>query len=287
MIDYDALKAREFPAVTQSYTARDARIYALGLNLSHDPLDPVDLEYVAGDPPRVVQMMAMTLARPKPWIQDPSTGIDYRRMVLGEVSLTLHAPLAPEATLRGEHRITRITDKGEGRGALLTINRSIFDAQTDTLLAEFEQVNFCRANGGFATDGRHDPPRESRPWGGGERSPDTVVAMPTSPQQALIYRLSGDYNPLHSDPEAARKAGFERPILHGLSTLGMTGHALHKALGIPKKTSIREIHGRFSAPVVPGDGLQLEIWSEDDHAFFRVLRGDGTAVLTNGLVKFQ
>lgn len=287
MIDYETLKSRVFPSVTQSYTARDAMIYALGLNIGHDPLDPVDLEFVAGDPPKVVPMMAMTLVRPRPWIQDPSTGIDYRRMVLGEVSLKLHGTLPPEATLRGEHRVVRITDKGEGRGALMTINRSLFDAGSDRLLAEFEQVNFCRANGGFAKDGRHDPPAPRPSWEVGTRAPDIVVPMPTSPHQALIYRLSGDLNPLHSDPEIARKAGFERPILHGLSTMGMTGHALFRAVGLPQGRSIREIHGRLSAPVTPGDQLRLEIWTEAEDVFFHVLGPDDRAVVTNGHAKFQ
>lgn len=284
MIDYDTLKNWKFEPVFQAYTRRDAIIYALGLNIAHDPLDAYDLRYVTEDPPAVEPMMAMTLARLGPWMRQPETGIDYRRIVVGEVTLRSFAPLPPEGKVRGDHRVVRLTDKGEGRGALVTVLRELRNDETGELLAEYEQVTFCRADGGFARDGRHDPPAPEpalpKPWLEGVR-PDWVADVPTYPSQALLYRLSGDYNPLHSDPETARKAGFERPILHGLATMGMAGHTLARLAGAP----LEMIRGRLSAPVVPGDCLRLEAWHADGLIIFHLVNAEGREVLSNGACK--
>lgn len=281
MIDYDQLKSRVFPPVFQEYSRRDTMIYGLGLNLGADPLDERALRYVAVDPPEAEPMMAMTLARLGPWMREPDAGIDYRRIVVGGMSLRLHAPLPPEGRVRGDHRVMRITDKGEGRGALVTVLRELRNAETGQLLAEFEQLTFCRGDGGFAKDGRHDPPstevtisnlqEEGRPA-------DFKVDLPTCPQQALIYRLSGDMNPLHADPDVARRAGFNRPILHGLSTVGMAGHAIARERDRP----LASIRGRLSAPVFPGELLRLEGWREGASGFFRIVNEDGQEVLTAG-----
>jgi acyl dehydratase len=278
MIDYDRLKAREFSPVFQEYSRRDTMLYGLGLNLGADPLDAHALHYVAVDPPEVEPMMAMTLARLGQWMREPDVGIDYRRTMVGEMTLRSHAPLPPEGRVRGDHRVIRITDKGEGRGALVTVLRELRDAGTGQLLAEFEQLTFCRGEGGFAKDGRHDPPpavSDANPWQAG-RSADFEIDLPTSPQQALIYRLSGDMNPLHSDPDAARRAGFARPVLHGLATMGMAGHAVARALDRP----LTAIRGRLSAPVFPGEHLRLEGLQE---GAFRIVNGEGREVLSNGL----
>lgn len=277
MIDYDRLKARVFSPVFQEYSRRDTMIYGLGLNLGADPLDAHALRYVAVDPPEAEAMMAMTLARLGPWMREPDVGIDYRRTMVGEMTLRLHAPLPPEGHVRGDHRVIRITDKGEGRGALVTVLRELRDAGTGQLLAEFEQLTFCRGEGGFAKDGRHDPPPEvsdTNPWQTG-RPADFEIDLPTSPQQALIYRLSGDMNPLHSDPDAARRAGFDRPVLHGLATMGMAGHAVARALGRP----LTVIRGRLSAPVFPGEHLRLEGLQV---GAFRIVNDEGRDVLSNG-----
>lgn len=278
MIDFDRLKARAFPPVVQSYTCRDTMLYALGLNIGADPLDAHGLRYVAVDPPLAEPMMAMTLARLGPWMREPDVGIDYRRIMVGEVALRLHAPLPPEGRVRGEHRVTRITDKGEGRGALVTVLRELRDDATGALLADYEQVTFCRGDGGFARDGRHDPPAGApRRMQDGDR-PDLTLDLPTAPAQALIYRLSGDMNPLHSDPETARRAGFDRPILHGLATMGMAGHALARAMGGP----LRSICGRLSAPVFPGARLKLEGRRDGDGMVFRIVDDSGREVLSSG-----
>jgi acyl dehydratase len=287
VIVYDTLKSHRFEPVVQAYTTRDTRLYALGLNIGADPTDADALRYVAHEPPVAVATMPMNLARLGPWMRDPAVGIDYRKMVVGEVSLRLHAILPPEGTVRGEHRILRVTDKGPGRGALVSVLRELRDEATGTLLAEFEQVSFCRADGGFATDGRHDPPEEAEPMPMPDRAPDLVVALPTLPQQALIYRLSGDMNPLHSDPEVARQAGFDRPILHGLATMGMAGHALDRASGNLGAAALRSIRGRLSGPVLPGQVLRLDAWRDAAGLRFRVANETGREVVSHGRVEFH
>lgn len=287
MISYALLKARRFAPVVQSYTARDCRLYALGLNLGVDPMDCDALRHVAADPPEVVTTMPMALARLGPWMNEPDAGIDYRRVVVGEVALRLHAPLAPQATVRGDHRVIRVTDKGAGRGALVTVLRTLTDATSGECLAEYEQVSFCRGDGGFALDGRHDPPEPLPPWQSDARPPDHVAALQTAPQQALIYRLSGDMNPLHSDPDVARQAGFPRPILHGLATMGMVGHALSRFGAADGCGVLRGLRGRLAAPVFPGKTLRLELWREGDALLFRAINCDGREVVARGVADFQ
>jgi acyl dehydratase len=287
MIDYDTLKAWRFAPVLQGYDARDCRLYALGLNLGADPLDPDALCYAADNPPTVVCTMPMALVRPGAWLRDPAVGIDYPRVVVGESALRLHAPLPPEARIEGRHRVVRVTDKGAGRGALVTVLREIYDTVTGLLLAEYEQVTFCRGDGGFAMDGRHDPAPDGPEWQAPARAPDAVISLRTAPQQALIYRLSGDMNPLHSDPVVARRAGFDRPILHGLSTLGMVGHALDRAAQRTGGAGLSELRARLSAPVFPGEVLVLRVWHEDAASLFRAVNGAEQEVVSRGIANFH
>lgn len=290
MIDYDRLKAWRFDPVVQDYDARDCRLYALGLNLGADPLDADALRFVAADPPEVVCTMPMALGRPGLWMRRPEAGIDYSGVVEGESVLRLHAPMPPAGRIEARHKVLRVTDKGAGRGALVTVLRSLRDADSGRLLAEYEQVNFCRADGGFARDGRHDPPDDTGPCAAPDRAPDLELSLPTSPQQGLIYRLSGDMNPLHADPDAARRAGFARPILHGLATLGMAGHAIDRAARRAGGGGLSMLAARFSAPVVPGTMLVLRLWlgaAPGGAAAFDVSDDRGRVVVTRGRAGFR
>lgn len=287
MIVFDALKAYKFEPVYQTYTKRDCMLFALGLNIAADPLDETALQYVAAEPPIPVVTMPMNLGRLGAWMKAPDAGIDYSRIMVGEVALRLHAPIPVEASVCGRHRVTRVTDKGAGRGALVTVHRELTDTASGQLIAEYEQVTFCRGDGGFAVDGRHDPSPPPAPWDTGDRAPDRVIALPTSPQQALVYRLSGDMNPLHSDPAVARKAGFARPILHGLSVIGMAGHALRQGVEATDGARLVSLCARFTAPVFPGDLLRLEAWREGEGALFRLVNSEGREVVARGRAQFQ
>ena len=162
----------------------------------------------------------------------------------------------------GQTRIVEIVDKGEGKGALVYSERQVTDKATGELLATLTQTTFCR---GFGGPKRDTPPAHPLP----ERAPDLVCVLPTRPEMALIYRLSGDVNPLHAEPEFARAAGFPRPILHGLATFGVAGHALLKSVCGYDPARLTAISGRFSAPVFPGETIRTEIWREGGVVSFR------------------
>ena len=160
--------------------------------------------------------------------------------------------------------------------ALILSERTIADKATGTLLATINQTTFCRADGGFGGEKRDAPAPHPIP----ERAPEIVCDLPTRPETALLYRLSGDVNPLHAEPEFAKAAGFPRPILHGLATFGVAGHALLKSLCGYDPARLAAMAGRFSAPVYPGETIRTEIWRDGKVASFRarVLERDVVAV---------
>ncbi len=158
-------------------------------------------------------------------------------------------------------------DKGAGKGALVYTERKITDKASGALIATVTQTTFCRADGGFGGPPRESPPAHKIP----ERAPDLVCDLGTRPEQALIYRLSADRNPLHVDPEVAKAAGYPRPILHGLGTFGVVGHALLKSVCGYDPTRVRSFAGRFSAPVFPGETIRTEFWRDGDVVSFRAL----------------
>lgn len=280
-LNYERLKSWHFPDIDVVYGAKDAMLYALGLNIGADPIDVRQLRFAAASRPCVLPTMASILGRLGPWMQAPETGIDYRRIVVGEVALALHSPLPPEGHLIARHRIAAVHDKGEGRGALVVVARDLLN-DDDNLVATFEQTTFCRADGGFsAQDGRSDRLPRPEAFARPERPADEVVLHPTLPQQALIYRLTGDLNPLHSDPQVARKAGFERPILHGLASFGIAGWAILDRFCDAEPEGLTNLSCRMSAPVFPGAVLETRLWREGGRIWFETMCGD-RAVLTRG-----
>jgi acyl dehydratase len=210
------------------------------------------------------------------WARERDTGIDWVRLVNGEQGITLHRPLAGAGTLVGRLRIIEVIDKGPGKGALVLSERTVTDKATGTLVATVTQTTFCRADGGFG-----GPPREApAPHPIPERVPDTVCDLETRPETALIYRLSGDLNPLHADPAVAKAAGFPRPIMHGLGSFGVAGHAVLKTMCGYDPQKLLSFAGRFSAPVFPGETLRTEMWRDGEVVSFRsrVIERDVIAV---------
>ena len=265
------------PEVRQRLTARDSVLYALSVSLGQDPLDTRQLDFV--DPHRALRAlpsMAVVLGYPGFWLADPATGVDAVRLVHGEQGIVLHHPLPVAGEIIGRSRVTGLTDKGAGKGALLYTEREVIDAATGTLLATTLSTTFLRGDGGFG--GPAGPVRPPHPVP--ETEPDLVINLPTRPEQALLYRLNGDDNPLHADPAIAAKAGFPRPILHGLCTFGVVGHALLRGLCGYDPARLAEMHLRFSAPVFPGETIRTEIWRSG--AFrARVVERDAV-VVSNG-----
>jgi acyl dehydratase len=268
-IDVNKLKAWPFKDIEQRYSERDTILYALGVGIGHDPMDTDALRYVYEDGLQALPTLAVVLGYPGFWAKDPATGIDWVKVLHGEQSLELHAPLPAAGTVIGKSRVTAIVDKGVAKGALMYSERDIVEAASGTLLAVSRSVSFLRGDGGFAAAGQKSddapPPRAATP----DTPPDHVCELQTRPESALIYRLSGDYNPVHADPAVARSAGFERPILHGLCSFGVTGHALLKTLCGWDASRLKEIGCRFSSPVYPGETLRVEMWQHGEAVQFR------------------
>jgi acyl dehydratase len=278
-IDYDRLLALRIPDVEHRYTRRDTILYALGVGLGADPLDPDQLRFVYEPDLQALPTMAVVLAYPGFWVRDLDCGIDWVRVVHGEQGLHLHKPLPPEGHVVGETRVIEVIDKGPGKGALVYTARQVFDKATGDLLAGLTQTIFCRSDGGFGGPPRQAAPAHALP----DRLPDRVCILPTLPQAALLYRLSGDYNPLHADPAIAREAGYDRPILHGLATYGVAGHTLLKSVCAYDPARIASIDARFSAPAFPGEAIRIELWLDGAEVSFRAIAVEReTVVLNNG-----
>ncbi|WP_091908598.1 MaoC/PaaZ C-terminal domain-containing protein [Chitinasiproducens palmae] len=290
-IDYQTLKNWPFPPLEHRYTARDAVLYSLGLGYGTDPLDPRDLPFVYDSDAkdlRVSPTFANVLGYPGFWAKHPGTGIDWVKLLHGEQTLRLHHPLPREATVIGQSRVAKIVDKGPGKGALVLIERTITDKASGVLLATVEQLNFCRGDGGYSASGQPSDEPIPTPPPLPERAPDDVCDLVTRPESALIYRLSGDDNPIHVDPEAARNAGFERPILHGLATYGVAGRAVVRVACDNRPERLAMLYTRFSAPVYPGETIRTEMWRDGGTVWFRsrALERD-VMVLNNGRAELR
>lgn len=276
------LLALDIPDVVQSYDQRDAILYGLGVGLGLDPTSLDQLAYVYEDGLKVLPSFAVVLGHPGFWPRDLDTGLDHARIVHGEQTLSLKRPLPSRATVTSRSRITGVSDKGASKGAVVGYERSLYDESGD-LLAVVGQTLFCRGDGGMGCSGAALPRSEPDPAG----APTGRAQTATSPQAALIYRLSGDLNPLHADPRAANAAGFNRPILHGLASYGAVAFAVLQATGRNPDT-MRTLDCRFRAPVFPGETLETSVWEDGDLCRFitRVVERD-VLVLSNGRVEFQ
>jgi len=220
------------------------------------------------------------LCHPGPWAADPQAGIDVRRVVYAEQSVRLHRPLPAQATVRGRERVVAVIDKGRETGALLTTERLIVDHASGEPLATLRATLMCRGDGGSGASFGEAQAVHSIP----EADPDRVIELATLPQAALLYRLNGDMNPLHADPDRARQVGFERPILHGLCTYALATRALLQLWCDHDPARLCSVQARFSAPVFPGESLVVQTWGDGRAVSFRAWSKERRVkVLDNGL----
>ncbi len=278
-VDPGHLLSYPVPEVVQDLSVRDTIFYALSVGLGADPIDPDQLRFVYEEELRALPTMAVVLGYSGFWLGRPDTGVDRVKVVHGEQGFRIHKPLPVEGRLVGRTRVTGLVDKGPETGALLYTERQVTD-ESGELVCTLEQTTVLRGDGGCG--GTTGPAKVPHPMP--DRTPEIFVDLPTLPSQALIYRLNGDRNPLHASPAVAAKAGFPKPILHGLATFGVVGHALLKGVCDYRPDRLRSMDGRFSAPVYPGETIRTEIWREADGvAAFRAraLERD-QVVLTNG-----
>lgn len=268
------------PSVQQRYGSRDAILYALGVGVGCDPTAASHLAFTYEEGLQALPSFAVVLGHPGFWPRDLDTGLDWRRIVHGEQTLRLHRPLPTAATVQSVSRVIGVEDKGSAKGAIVVYERELsVDGQP---LATVGQTLFCRGDGGMGSFGHAATPLGPTP----DRPADLAESLTIPPQAALIYRLSGDLNPLHALPSAAAAAGFDRPILHGLATYGAATFCLLQATGEPAR-SLRRLDCRFRAPVFPGETLKTEIWREAGAARFRVTSvGRNTVVISHGYAEF-
>jgi acyl dehydratase len=278
-IDRDRLLAWPFKEVEQRYDERDTILYALGIGLGAEPSDPRQLRFVYEQGLQALPSMGVILGYPGFWLQDPRSGADWRRLVHGEQSIEILKPLPPAGTVLGMTRVRDVIDKGPERGALIFTEREVRDKASGELLCRLSSTSFLRGDGGFGGPAGPVPAPHPIP----DRPADESCELATLPQAALIYRLSGDRNPLHADPAAAAKGGFPRPILHGLCTFGIAGHALLRAVCDYRPERLRSLQGRFTAPVFPGETIVTEIWRDGPGVSFRAsVKERGKVVLDHG-----
>ncbi len=280
---YERLLQYKIPQVEHTLTQRDTMLYALGVGLGADPMDENQLRYVYEKNLAALPTMAVVLAAPNAWLRKTDTGFGTKS-VHGEQSFTIHKALPVDGVLVGVSKLAGVQDKGiedgKNRGAVIITERKVYEKKSGDLLATLVSSSFCRGDGGFGGPNEPSRPPHVLPTSAAHFSCD----LPTLPQAALIYRLSGDYNILHSDPSHAQKVGFPRPILHGLCTFGVAGHAMLKTLCDYDPTRFKSMEARFSSPVYPGETLRTEMWKNGNEVSFRctVPARDNTLVLNNG-----
>lgn len=260
-----------------SYTDRESLLYALSIGFGTDPLDEKELPYVIETRGQhTVPTMAATIAYPDFMID---SGWDYSKVLHRDQKLELYRPLPPAAKLLFNSRVTAAYDRGPARGAVVAVTTEARMQRDDTAMFMVESTMVARADGGFGGPSGRMPPPHRLP----DREPDLSCDLAVRPDQALVYRLNGDRNPLHADPAAARAAGFEGPILHGLCSYGIACRAILKTICDYDFTLIKGFDVRFSAPVYPGDVLTTEMWQDRNVVSFRCLvRDRNEVVLNNG-----
>ena len=282
-INYEKLLNYPIPEVRQRLRWQDVALYNFSIGLGQDPMDERQLAFLYEPRLKAMPSIPVVLGAPGFWSREPDTGINWKQILHGEQGLVLHRPLPVEGEVIGRSRVTGLVDRGEGKGALMYSEREVVDAGTGEKLATLTSTSFLRGDGGFG--GPSGPVK--RPHPEPEGSPDLTVDLATRPEQALVYRLNNDLNPLHIDPAVARDAGFPRPILHGLCTFGTVCHALLRSLCDYDTARFGRMDLRFSSPVFPGETIRTEIWREEGGAAFRARAVErDKVVISNGLFRF-
>ncbi len=276
-LNYEKLMGLKRTGDRFSYTDRETMLYAIGIGMSRDPYDPNELAYTfEKEKLKTVASMATVLQR-VPLLKD--CGYDYTKVVHGEQRLTLAKPLEPQGELSVDSRVLSAFDKGPGKGAIINTEMVAKDARTGETLYTLVSTTFARGDGGFGGPSGSGLEPHQLP----ERKPDLTAAAETRLDQALLYRLNGDRNPLHADPELAKRVGFPVPILHGLCTYGTACRTILREIAKYDHTRIRGFDVRFSSPVYPGETILTDMWVDGNVVSFRCrLKERDVTVINNG-----
>jgi acyl dehydratase len=266
---------------TMSWNSKDALLYAVGIGAGQN-----DLPFTTENTKEVQQVVFPTFAvvagsgttSPGKSAMAEIGTFNWAMLVHGSQAITLHRPIPVEAEATVQDKVVAMYDKGK---AAVVVTEAETKLKTGELLWTTRSSVFIRGEGGW--DGERGPsgPQNEPP----AKAPDHEVTLQTSPDQAFVYRLSGDRNPLHTDPSFAAIGGFDRPILHGLCSYGFTGRALLGALCNNDVNKFKHIEGRFSSPVMPGDALTVRMWNVGaGETVFTTSVGD-RVVIDQGLVR--
>ncbi|MCK1312895.1 MaoC/PaaZ C-terminal domain-containing protein [Bradyrhizobium sp. 23] len=279
-IDYPAVLKLKSKRAPYSWTDREVMLYALGIGMGSDPLNERELQFVneafaTSKPLKVVPTFASVCV----WGASPGYMALNRVLIVdAERDIRFHKPMPVAANVSAEACVRGVYDKGKDKGAIIQNEVVVRDRAGDKI-ATIVSSTFARGDGGFdgPSAGMPEPHQVPR------RTPDRSVEIPTRPDSALIYRLSGDRNPLHTDPEFARLAGFPRPILHGMCTYGLTCRAVLQTYADYDPSAFHRHRARFSAPVFPGETVTIHLWKEGNSISFEAqVRERQVTVARNG-----
>ncbi|KRD11897.1 3-alpha,7-alpha,12-alpha-trihydroxy-5-beta-cholest-24-enoyl-CoA hydratase [Mycobacterium sp. Root265] len=258
-IDVEKALAADLDPIEFSWTSSDIQLYHLGLGAGADPMDERELRYLTDNTPQVLPTFGnvavsfhMTEA---PSVQFPGIDIELSKVLHASEAVTVPGPIPTSGKAWSKQRFTEIWDKGK---AAVIVSESTVTDESGTVLWTTKRSIFARGEGGFGGE-RGPSTSVELP----DRAPDAEIAIPTLPQQALLYRLCGDRNPLHSDPGFAKAAGFDRPILHGLCTYGIGAKAIVDHFLDGDVRQVGTYGARFAGTVIPGETLRANIWKQD------------------------
>lgn len=277
---YDELMALKTTGQQYSYTDRDVMLYAYGIGMGADPMDENELAFVneatyTERPLKVVPTFASVAA----WGAGPGEMNLNRLLVVdGERDITFHKPMPVAANITADSSVVEVYDKGKDKGVVIR-HQTILRDEAGEALATLLASRFARGDGGFGGPVLEQPEPHKMP----DRAPDRSVDISTRPDQALIYRLCGDRNPLHSDPEFAQKAGFPRPILHGMCTYGLTCRGVLQTYADYDASAFRQHAVRFSSPVYPGETVTMDMWKDGNVISFEArVKARNVTVIKSG-----
>ena len=276
-INYDEIMNLTSENVEISYSDKDSILYSLGIGLGNDPMNLNELKYVYENSQSVLPSMATNFQYHSPLLL--KTNINFIMVVHGEQRLSITNALPVSGDFIANAKVIGCYDKGPARGAIIEVETTVKNKKNNEEICKLVSTTFARGDGGF---GGPDSPKKGIFIPDGE--PDYVSEVSTKPDQALIFRLSGDYNPLHSDPNFAKAAGFEKPILHGMCTYGIACRSLVNEICENDASKLKRFDCRFSSPVYPGETIITEMWKKDKMIYFNSkVKERDKLVLKNGV----
>lgn len=287
-IDVSVALSAEPTVREANWTERDVLLYHLGLGAGVNALDPAELGWVYEKGLRVLPTFAMVAGQgvsagnlAAPGMNLPGIDIDLRKILHAGQSLTLHAPIPASGAARISSRVADVWDKG--KAAVIVLEQAATDLDGNPLWTTAMQI-WARGEGGFGGEAGPDAATTVP-----ERAADTVLRSPTGTQQALVYRLSGDMNPLHADPSFAQMAGFERPILHGLASYGVVCRAVVDGVLDGDPARVRSFSVRFAGSIYPGETIETSVWRDGDTLTLLATcpERDGQPVLTHATMEVR